>query len=200
MTRGLCNIFKNSASAIEAMLTLHFPYGSILDANFGMGTFYRKVDREIVGVDLLRTGAIVANNQRLPIKDNSFDIGVCDPPYKRGDGMKYESRYGVAPHTEQKVTRLYKAAIPELIRTCRQGLIIKIQDGTDGHRFYDRRLSITQYLKELTGLEPHDIAMTVRYAVPSAMAQGNQHFFQNGISYFVVYKWLSKSPFKPVRF
>jgi endo-alpha-1,4-polygalactosaminidase (GH114 family) len=28
------------------------------------------------------------------ISDNSFDVGVIDPPYKRGDDKKYGERYG----------------------------------------------------------------------------------------------------------
>lgn len=185
---------------MESLLELHFPTGSIVDANWGSGTFYKRVNRDVVGVDLRDTGNVIANNQRLPFPDESFDVGVVDPPYKRGDGVKYESRYGVAPKTEQKVTRLYKAAIPELLRVCRSGIIIKSQDGTDGHRFYPRHIHIAEFMAQLTGLEPHDIAVIARNGLPYAMAQGEQHYYQQAISYFMVYKWRSKCPYKPVRF
>lgn len=43
------NVFAESASAVAAILDLHFPEGSILDVNFGLGTFYQKTNRKVTG-------------------------------------------------------------------------------------------------------------------------------------------------------
>lgn len=202
MITRLNNVFSNSSALMATLLDLHFPTGSIIDATYGLGVFYKNVPhRIVVGVDWARgLGAIRADSRRLPFADDSFDVGVCDPPYKRGDGARYEHRYGVAPHTEQQVTRLYEAILPELLRVSRQGLIVKVQDGTDGHKFYPRHIQIAGYIKEMTGLDPHDIAVVARSVLPCTLVRGRQHFFRQGVSYFLVYKWRNKFPFRPIRF
>lgn len=194
------NVFGESASAMAAILDLHFPTGSILDVNYGLGAFYRKTDRPVTGVDIRPPAEIQCDNRNLPFEADSFDVGVCDPPYKRGDGVKYEHRYGKAPKTETQVTWSYYETLTELLRVVRQGVIIKVQDGTDGHRFHARHLMVANWMKEKTGLEPHDIAVNARKNLAPTMAQGTPHFFQQGVSYFLIYRWKTKNPYRPIRF
>lgn len=195
------NAYDDSADAMEAILAVHFPEGSIIDVNFGLGVFYRNGGRDrVTGVDIRPTGDVIADNKALPFDADSFDVAVCDPPYKRGDGQKYEHRYGVAPKTETKVTWDYYATLTECLRVARRGIIVKVQDGTDGHRFHARHLHVAEWMKQQTGLEPHDICVNVRKTLAPTMAQGVPHFFQNGVSYWLIYAWRSKAPFRPVRF
>lgn len=195
------NTFPESSAAMASILPMHFPTGTILDVNFGHGVFYQKVARDVTGVDVRPPAKIICDNAALPFADDSFDVGVCDPPYKRGNTNKrYESRYGVAPDTEPKVTRLYYAAMTELLRVCRQGMIVKCQDAADGHSFHARHVMLCEWVKEKTGLRVHDIATVIRWGVPNANTQGTRHFFQQSTSYFLIWKWRSKCPFKPVRF
>lgn len=186
---------------MQAILELHFPRGTIIDVNFGLGVFYKNGGRErVTGVDIRPTGDVVADNKALPFAIDSFDIAVVDPPYKRGDGQKYETRYGKAPKTETQVTWSYFAAMEECLRVARRGLIIKAQDGTDGHKFHPRHIQLANWMKERTGLEPHDICVNARVGSPSTMAQGVPHFFKNTVSYWLIYMWRQKNPFKAVRF
>lgn len=197
----LASTFGNSATAMKAILDLHFPDGRIVDVNWGHGVFYRHcADRDVTGVDIRPTGDIQCDNRNLPFDDDSFDVGVCDPPYKRGDGKKYEHRYGKAPKTETKVTRSYYETLTELLRVSAHGVIVKLQDGTDGHRFHARLLHVANWMKKQTGLEPHDMCHVVRESLAGTMVQGEPHFFKQGVSYFLVYKWRQKRPYKPVRF
>lgn len=195
------NTFKNSSEAIAAILKLHFPDGSIIDVNFGLGVFYKKVNRSITGIDLKPTGGVIADNKKLPFTDDSFDIGIIDPPYKRGTSNDlYTARYGIAPTTEQKSTRSYFAALPELVRVSRNGIIIKCQDASDGHVFYPRHFTIMNWMIENYKCRVHDIAVIARHGVSNSNTNGNRHFFQQAISYFLIYKWRSKNPLKPVIF
>jgi hypothetical protein len=196
------NVFGNSADAIAAILPLHFPTGDILDVNYGHGVFYKKVaGRKITGVDIRPPAEIIADNRALPFEADSFDIGVLDPPYKRGNGnTRYTSRYGKAPCTEPRVTKSYFEALPELLRVCRSGIIVKCQDASDGHAFYARHCQIIDWMKEQTGLTVHDIAIAARDGVPNSNTQGTRRYFQQAASYFMVWKWRSKKPFRPVRF
>lgn len=154
----------------------------------------------MIGVDIRRIAHIQADNRKLPFADNSFSIGVCDPPYRRGNGdTKYTDRYGKAPYTAKRVTQQYFDLLPELLRVSRDGIIIKAQDETDGHRFFFRTLTIVDRVKELTGLEPHDVAYLVKSGVMDNNVEGRErHFMANCISYFVVYKWREK--YKPFRY
>jgi DNA modification methylase len=197
------NVFGNSADAMAAILPLHFPTGTILDVNWGHGVFYKNVTgRDITGVDIRPPAKIIADNRNLPFENDSYDIGVLDPPYKRGKGnVRYEGRYGVAPCTEPRVTKSYYEALPELLRVCRAGIIVKCQDAGDGHAFYARHAQIMSWMKENTGLDVHDIAVVARSnGVPNANTQGKRRYFQQALSYFLIWKWRSKNPFKPVRF
>lgn len=195
------SVFRLSADAMRAILNLHFPRGRILDVNWGLGAFYRQCGhRDVTGVDVRPCGHLQCDNRSLPYGDNAFDVGVCDPPYKRGDGRKYEHRYGVAPKTETKVTRSYYETLTELLRVSASGVIIKLQDGTDGHRFHPRLLQVAGWMKSQTGLDPHDICHVARPRLAGTMVQGTPHFFKQGVSYFLIYKWRRKNPCKPVRF
>lgn len=196
------NIHFDSASAMATILDLHFPDGTILDVNWGLGVFYKKTDRRVVGLDLRPTGDLVADNRALPFAANSFSIGVCDPPYRRGGGdMKYSDRYGNPPRTTKKANQLYYNLLPELIRVCTDGLIIKAQDETDGHRFVCRFETLIRKMRELTGLEPHDVAYLIKHGVPENNRPGHErHFMANCVSHFLIYRWAQKSPFRPVRF
>ena len=196
------NIHRDSAEAMRVILSLHFPSGSILDVNYGLGTFYLKVQREVVGIDLRSVAPIIADNRHLPFAADSFAVGVCDPPFHRGKGdTKYIERYGLAPYTAKRVSQQYYELLPELLRVARDGIIIKAQDESDGHRFYHRMFSLVAFIKDLTGLLPHDIAYLVKSGVmDNVRSDRDRHFMANCISYFLIYRWSQKAPFKPVRF
>jgi hypothetical protein len=198
------NIFPNSSEAIRTILDLHFPTGRIIDVNYSLGVFYKNVQREIIGVDIRPVAAVRADNRYLPFPSNSFEIGVADPPYKRGPGdARYTDRFGLAPYTTKRVDQQYFDLIPELLRVCTAGIILKAQDDTDGHRFNHRLFKITSFMKEQTGLDPHDVAYIVRPGVPENninSLHNERHFLANCISYFLIYRWAAKDPFKAFRF
>jgi hypothetical protein len=197
----MSSVFANSTDAMAAILSLHFPKGRIVDVNYGLGTFYRKCeDRDITGVDIRPTGDIQCDNRHLPFCDDEYEVGVCDPPFKRGDGVKYETRYGVAPKTETQVTWSYYETISELLRISSRGVVIKMQDGTDGHRFHSRLFHIAAWMKSTTTLDPHDICHISRKRLVNTMVNGEPHFFKQGVSYFLIYRWRQKAPYKPSRF
>ena len=196
------NLFWDSSDAIAAILKLHFPAGSILDVNYGRGVFYRKVDRDVLGMDLKKpTGDLIGDAGLVPFNDDSFDVGICDPPYTRGKhDPKYIDQYGEGPSTFKKCTDLYFSLLPELVRVARAGIVIKSQDSTDGHRFYSRQFILMNFMKELTGLDVHDAGYLIKKGVADNLVRGRRHFFAQGMSFFLVYRWRQKNPFKPVRF
>jgi len=196
------NVHWDSAEAMKTILAVHFPDGAIVDVNHSLGVFYSKVNRRVVGVDIRPISHVQADNRRLPFSDNTFQVGVCDPPYRRGNGdNKYTERYGHAPYTAKRVSAQYFDLLPELLRVSTDGIIIKAQDETDGHKFHHRLSQLVSYMKELTGLQPHDVSYLVKTGVPdNNLSRNERHFMANCVSYFLVYKWARKSPFRPLRF
>jgi hypothetical protein len=88
----------------------------------------------------------------------------------------------------------------ELLRVCRAGMIVKCQDGSDGHRYYPRHVQLCEWMKQQTGLDPHDSAVVVRCGGNGAHRQGTPHYMQQTLSYFLIWKWKTKKPYRPVRF
>jgi hypothetical protein len=198
------NVHYESSDSMKTILGLHFPKGKILDVNHSLGVFYKKVEREVVGIDIRPISHILADNRALPFSDDSFTVGVCDPPYKRGPrDRRYSHRFGEAPYTTKRVTNQYLELLPELLRVSTDGIIIKAQDDTDGHKFNCRSFVLMSFMKELTGLAPHDVSYMVRTGVPENninSLNNKRHFLANCVSYFLIYKWSSKNPFRPLRF
>jgi len=110
--RQCANVFSESATAVAEILTLHFPTGTILDVNFGLGAFYRKTARAVTGVDIRPPAEIICDNRKLPFADDSFDVGVCDPPYKRGEDASAAAfqcpLYDVALERKQNRIRFFR--------------------------------------------------------------------------------------------
>ncbi len=198
------NVFRRSADAMRAILELHFPSASIVDVTYGRGVFYQRAPggHLLVGLDVRPTAHVVGHCGHLPFGDDAFDVGVIDPPYKRGDDFRYLDRYGAHLSTETQVLRLYQVALVELLRVARAGLVVKVQDGTDGHRFHPKHAEVIDEMRRRSGLWPHDIAYVVRSGAPDRVVQGSPHFFRQGVSHFLIYKWREKSNslFKPWRF
>lgn len=197
-------IFRRSDDAMCSVVNLHFKEATILDATYGDGVFYKKLDKKVTRGDI-RSGLevdYIGDCSALPFANDSFDLVVIDPPFKIAH-RRYDERYGqsrLSFNTEQKVTRLYEASISELFRVARSGVVIKLSDGSDGHRTYMRHITISNMVKDTIGLDLFDYCVIARENVPSVLRSGaTQRFFQKPISYFLIWRFL-KYPFRAVRF
>ncbi len=199
------NVYRRSSDAIEAIMALHFPGRDVIDMTWGKGAFWREYDGVVIGGDLALGAGIRWDATRLPLRDKSVAVAVIDPPFKRGprnhphQGIDFlRGRYGSAGHTEQAVDRLYDGMLPEALRVATKGLILKCQDGTDGHSFYPRHIRLADQVRSLTGLEVHDLTMIYSPNKTGTLVQGEQRFFRQHISYLMVWRWTHD--FKRVRF
>ena len=198
----------NAATAsdilIERIMRLHFPQaGTLFDPTGSFGVFYKR----LTGVRVFRGDVrsevgpdVIASFTALPLADDAVDVVVFDPPYKRGSRKTgatadhYSTRYGQAPNNENAATKQYFRAIPELLRTAKLGMIIKLQDAADGHSFHDRRYLVTKFVEETTGLRPHDVAVVYRTNPIKTLTNGRRRFMRQQVSYFLIWKWRAKRP------
>jgi hypothetical protein len=144
----------------------------------------------VTGVDIRDTGDIVADNRSLPLPDDSHDVGVIDPPYKRGAGNRiFEKAYGKAPCTYRRMMTQYYEAIPELLRVVRCGIVAKVQDGCEAERLYANHIELANWMRLHYGLALADLAVLVASGRRPAHTHGQRRRFQQTLSYFLVWKW-----------
>jgi len=195
------NLYPKSDLAMAAILALHFPGQSVLDVTYGQGTFYRQHSGPVIGCDLRPCATVRADWRALPFAARSFDIVVADPPYKRGPtDTRYRERYGRAPYTAQRTVAQYAALLSEALRCARGGLILKVQDTTDGHIFYSSHMLVAETVRSATGLRPHDIAYIGRPRGSQPIGHGVQHFMANRVSIFLIFKWVPGTKYRPYRY
>ena len=147
----------DTSQCIQDIFNIHFPNArTVADLTWGKGRFWNKVDGlDIVGLDVdTRGGAqVVSNYQTVPLRDQSVDVAVFDPPFifspglrgivgaKRfflgSDGHANERFYGGADNRDLRVLAPRNAddlhqqtitVLHEMLRVARYGMILKGQD------------------------------------------------------------------------
>jgi SAM-dependent methyltransferase len=137
------------AELLERMLCFYpkKPPRKILDATVNRGRFWRGSQRKVVGMDIDpgHRPDIVADNTNMPLKDESFDVIVYDPPHIPNQGRDrqkdFNSRFGLvvkAPAAKgYNLTHTFPPFLREAYRVLRREgvLFCKIADYVHGHRF-----------------------------------------------------------------
>lgn len=94
-------LYKNNADLIEAVHRIGYLTDKqlVLDMTFGRGTFWKRYRpaRLITNSLGAQATSLRSNMTRMPFADGTFDVVVCDPPYKlNGTPDKdVDERYGV---------------------------------------------------------------------------------------------------------
>lgn len=102
-----CQAWTSNAEMMADAAKLGYIHGRILDPTYGLGVFWRRVDRErLVAADIDPVKGACAglrcDYRALPFPDGTFDTVVFDPPYVAPGGRKTTSvpefweRYGMA--------------------------------------------------------------------------------------------------------
>jgi len=116
----------------------------ILDATVNSGRFWNGSTRPVVGIDVnLKVGPqIVADNHRMPFREETFDIVVYDPPHVPNQGKDkskdFNTRFGlVLKSLVGNLTHLYLPFVREAHRVLEPGgiLFCKIADYIHDHRY-----------------------------------------------------------------
>jgi hypothetical protein len=146
--------------ALQKLIHIVFPPGlTVFDPTYGNGTFWRGWDRALIGGDKDRTRArdVQLDFRNLPLRDQSVDLVVFDPPFQpqttRG---KIENHYSAVPGGVPAVRMLFERGLTECWRVAKVGLIVKCQDYIHDHR----PVWMSLWAYDVLG-EPYDF-MTVR--------------------------------------
>jgi hypothetical protein len=191
------NVFNSGSKLVATLLQIHF--GSCIvcvDPACSVRSFLNSLsDTTVVVCGDLRKEVKpdwVGDFKRLPFRDGQFDVGLFDPPFKRGVRQTedyYTGRYGPAPNNENAATKQYMDGLPELFRVCARGVVAKIQDASDGHTFHDRRFQLTEFVKSRYGIGLHDVLILDSPSKVPQRRGPTRRFSRQTVSYFLVWKY-----------
>lgn len=167
--------YGTDADLLEMMLDFYpaEPPGSILDATVNSGRFWKGSTRPVVGMDIdpKFEPDIVGDNRKMPVKSNTFDAVVYDPPHVPNQGKDrtkdFNTRFGLVvkslPGCGYNLNHLYKPFCKEAYRVLRpEGILFcKIADYIHDHKYQWAHIEFTR-AAEAVGFCACDCIVKVR--------------------------------------
>ncbi len=209
-----------TAQAVANIFDLHFPgTPTIADLTWGRGRFWTKlpaVAPNVIGFDIDTRGGsqIRSAYQHVPLRDQSVDVAVFDPPFIFSPGLRgivgakrfflgspegVKERFYEGPRSDKRIIapRNKDDLLDQTIRTmvemkriARLGMILKGQNLiTDQHPnwwTYD----VMKYAELLFHIRPEDELIQISPAARLVDPRWNtQYHFRRAHCYYLVYKW-----------
>ena len=133
------SVFDDESDLLEAILKLHAPNGIELDPMYNKGNFYKRIPKPKYRFDInpIVSDCEKADATYLPIKDNTIQCMILDPPFMFGIHGKSDQYYSSKTHGIYKnfdeLALQYHAILLEANRVLKPKgtLIFKCQDYTD---------------------------------------------------------------------
>ena len=192
------SVFENEQDLLKSLIDIHLKKDIECDPMSFKGNFYKgeinkpkymfDINPQILGVEK-------ADATNLPLKDESLNNIILDPPFLFGVHGKTESYYSSKTHTMfenfSQLEKMYKGILSEAYRTLKKkGIcIFKCQDYTDSQTTMTHALVYQWALKQ--GFYAKDIAILVK---PSKVYNGNttQRHLRKTHTYFWVFEKSNK--------
>ncbi len=145
----------------------------ILDATVNSGRFWRNSSREVLGLDINSQCRpdLIGTSQSLPIKSNSLDVVVYDPPHVPNQGKDrqkdFEIRFGLGAKSSIKTNYSFSYTYPPFVseahRVLRHDgvLFCKITDYVHNHKFQWAHIDFIQAATE-AGFHACDCIIKIR--------------------------------------
>lgn len=207
----------NSGACIEDIFRIHFANArSVADVTFGKGRFWRWPDQTIWTPDVIsldadpRGGArVVADYRFVPLKDQSVDVVVFDPPFIFTPGIRRivgSKRFFLG--SEERVRfneddRIQRAKNPtelmghtmsvmrEARRVARHGCILKGQDLIVDKPYWWSFATMAN-IQAWWGMMPEDMLIQVSPAPRlNDPRWKKQYHFRRRHAIYLVYRWSS---------
>ena len=205
--------FGDDADLIQKILALHGPRRRsptdrprLIDVTYGYGRFYERHSLpadstwDVYGIDerdLDRPYGDPAHTittgtwQLVPFPDNSFDVGIIDPPFLVGGGPEsvIKRRYTSPANYPELMDSLAIAAI-ELTRVVKPKgvIIIKVMDSVDGRKKRWMSHDIKELWERSGALELKDKYITVGHSNIRDPRWENQRLSRTSHCIFMVFR------------
>jgi site-specific DNA-cytosine methylase len=148
--------WATNADLIADVARLGYLDGTVLDATYGAGTFW-KVWRpdQLVTNDRWKPADRSDDYRALPWERESFDSVVFDPPYKLNGTpalAEQDARYGTVARTSRaEVLEDIRRGALECFRVCRRFLLVKCQDQVEGGQVRWQTDMVTRTIEDVSG-------------------------------------------------
>jgi len=204
------SVMRSDTTALRAILKLHCRVSQIdLDPTYSKGGFYKKgIKQPRIKIDIepQMKDVIPADVTRLPLKNESVEVIIFDPPFlattgpslrKPDKSNRINKRFGVYPN-EPSLFKMYSGALQELYRVCKKGgtLIFKCQDKvSSGIQYFSHCFIYNEAIK--AGWYPADLFIKiVKIRLVADWQKANQKNARKYHCYFFVFKKIKKGPTK----
>jgi len=175
----------------------------ILDATVNGGRFWRGSKRPVVGMDIdqAHKPAIVADNTAMPLRDDSFDVIVYDPPHIPNQGKDkskdFNTRFGLVLRSSKEnhytFTHTFPPFLKEAYRVLRdEGILLcKITDYVHHHRYQWAHIELISAAQRI-GFLACDCIIKVREAPIKDPKWKNAHHSRRQHCYWLVFRKSSR--------
>jgi len=149
--------YRDNADLIAHVARLGFLDGTVLDATYGLGTFWKDFKPDtLVTNDLYKPADHAWDFLDLPSRDGEFDAVVYDPDYKLNGTpalAEMDARYGVGEDMVNRQMRLDKMTVGaiECYRVARNFLLVKCMDMVEGGKIRWQTDLVTRAIEDVGG-------------------------------------------------
>ena len=148
--------WPSNGHLIADVARLGYLDGTVLDATYGRGNFWREWEPgELVTVDIRTRSDVRADFLALPFRAESFDSVVYDPPYRlSGRRLQddFDDRYGLQEYRNNpEILEFLSAGLLECWRCTKRYLLVKCQDQVSGSRVVWQTDIFTRLVEERSG-------------------------------------------------
>lgn len=204
-----------TGACIKDIMQLHFSQAEIVaDLTWGKGRFWHWPRRDksegevrlprVIGLEIERLPGleIQSDYRHIPLKDQSVDVAVFDPPFiftrgvRRISGTKrgFLGSEGVeqigSPKNSEELRSHTRKVFNEAHRIARNGMVLKGQDLVTGQDVNWWAYQTMYDIEYWHGLLPYDMLIQVS---PAARLKDprwkNQYHFRRRHVLYLVYKW-----------
>ena len=138
------SVYDNQDDLLRGLMSLYCPDGFDLDVTYSKGVFYKNIPEPKIKMDLFpqTSDTIKADSTKLPLKKESINSMVFDPPFvaasqNKGKPGIIKTRFGYFK-TTYNLWSMYSKSLKEAYRVLKPNgiLIFKNQDCVDSSKQY----------------------------------------------------------------
>ena len=194
---ALRSLYDNQDAILSAIRELYLPEGFQCDITFGNGAFWKNIAGPELKFDLSPQvkGVITADSTAIPLRDNSLQNLVFDPPFltyirndRIGNGNMVMAKRFSGYWTYQELEDHYKKTLVECARVLlKKGkMIFKCQDIVHNHKFHPTHINVVLWAQECGMYLKDMFILAAKHRLPAPNRAGKQRHARIFHSYFLV--------------